>query len=132
MWEGRFSFDAAPAIPSQTLANTYVLGIDFAKKFGMVMHLRDRHLWLADDTIIKLMIGQATKTDPETCKGIALLLDMEKFRLNQFLKRLIHKPKRQRNHRMSLKVCNEPEQDAYTIPFMTEILEKLNAARYIL
>ena len=38
------------------LSNTCVLGMDFVEKFGIVLHLRDKQLWLADEPITKICI----------------------------------------------------------------------------
>ena len=91
------------------------------------MHLRDRQLWSADEPIVKFTFGLPADNEPEFCKGIALLLDTEKDQLKQFVERVIpsqpaklpaakfvehvidtqgHSPIKQRNHRMSPKVCD--------------------------
>ena len=106
------------------LADTCALGMDFGEIFGIVMHLCDRQLWLADEPIIKFAFDREDVGTSDFCNGIALLEDTEKEQLEQFLKRIIppqpeklppaklvehvintqgHATIKQRNHRMSPK-----------------------------
>ena len=71
------------------LADTCVLDMDFGEIFGIVMHLRDRQLWLADEPIIKFAFDRKDVDTSNFCNGIALLQDTEKEQLEQFLKRII-------------------------------------------
>ena len=181
------------------LMDVFVLGMDSAKRFGLVIHTRDEEIWMADEPYTKHHFGKLDEDEFEVCKGIALLSGEEKEELSNFLKKVLpppreklpavklvehvidtqgHSPIKQKNYRMSPKVheallgeikklldneliepsasewCNPvvmarksdgtyrlcidfrkvnevSKKDAYPLPHMTDILDKLNSARYI-
>ena len=102
--------------------------MDFVTQFGLVIDGKVRQLWLADEPIIKFAFDSKFRDDPDTCRGIALLSETERDKLEVFLGRVIppqpdklpatklvehvigtqgHPPIKQKNHRMSPKVRDE-------------------------
>ena len=53
------------------LSDTCLLDMDFAEKFGIVLHRRDKQLWLADEPIIKFAFRTADRDSFDTSKDIA-------------------------------------------------------------
>ena len=80
-------FNIIPGLP-----DTCVLGMDFAEQCGIVLHLRDKQLWLAYEPIIKVAFRTADRDSFDTCKGITLLDESEKVKLDQFLSVVIPPP----------------------------------------
>ena len=179
------------------LNDSCILGTDFVTQFGLVIDDKVRQLWFSDKPIIKFAFGSKFKDVPDTCSGIAFLSEAERDQLEVFHGWVIptqpdkltatklvehvidtqgHPPIKQKNLRMSPKVCDEfvkiaeqlidqelierliecnpvamvrkgdgsyrlcidfrkvneiSKKDAYPIPFITEILDKLSVALYI-
>ncbi|XP_051153756.1 uncharacterized protein LOC127277011 [Leptopilina boulardi] len=182
------------------LTDQCVLGVDFLTKFGVVIDTSIQRLWMAEKPIIRIAFCKPSKPiNFEECAGLMELSSDEQAELDSLIKQLVpplpdklpavtlvehvintedHPPIRQKNHRMSPKVCEyfiknsenlerqgliEPSngewcnpvcmvkqpdgtyrqcldvrkvndvtvKDAYPIPFMADILDKLNGAHYI-
>ena len=70
------------------LNDSCILGTDFVTQFGLVIDGKVRQLWLADEPIIKFAFDSKFRDDPDTCRGIALLSETERHKLEVFLGRV--------------------------------------------
>ena len=82
-------------IPS--LTDTCVLGMDFSQSFEIIMHLRGRQLWSADELIVKFAFGLPADNESEVCEGIAIGFEegAAKTIFEKITRRVIHQINRE-------------------------------------
>lgn len=74
------------------LTELCVYGMDLAEEFGLIIHAKNRKIWMTEEPLIKFSFEVVEEGQPDRCKGNATLSKEEREELNVFLKQILTSP----------------------------------------